>query len=318
MAWATAPLTWAISIGILAVAWDWLVHEFDVHVGADGVGVRTRGIRGVRAWIDSLNSYRGVLAEEEYHPGGKNSSGYVEYRICLVHRTDRERDIELYNVRSPEGHRDETKAFARLLDVPVLFDVGGGRFRDLDPDDLDKSIHELAAEGKAESSLALTPPSPGGPLTFEQTPRGFVFRTRRSRFVIPELLFGCFAVFWLVGWVNQEEINLALLRDWTPLIMGGAFVAVGFGLAAFGHFGSVELCVEGGTVRIRRLFLGRVLSSDALPRKAIEDVSIGTGRRNRHECVRIVAPDRQIEFGRTLSDDDRQLVRRWVTEGIVR
>ena len=145
-----------------------------------------------------------------------------------------------------------------------------------------------------------------------------MFRTRRSRFVIPELLFGCFAVLWLVGWMNQEEIDLALLRDWIPLIGGAALVAFGFGLAAFGHFGSIELRVEGKTVRIRRLFLGRVLSSDALPRGAIEHVSIGAGRRNRHECVRIVAADRQIEFGRTLSEDDRQLVRRWVTAGIVR
>ena len=318
MAWAAAPLSWAISLGILAVALDWLVHELDVHVGADRVRVRTRGIRGVHAWEDSLSSYRGVLSEEEYHSGGKNSQGYVEYRIGLVHGTDRQRDIELFNMRSPEGHRDETAAFARLLEVPVLFDDGEGRFRERDPDDLDKSIHELAAEGKAETNLAFTPPSLGGPLTCEQTPKDFVFRTRRSRFVIPELIFGCFVVFWLFGWVHQEEIDFALLRDWIPLIMGGAIAGIGFGLAAFGHFGTVELRVEGEAVRIRRLFLGRVLSFDVLQREAIEDVSIGADRRNQHECVRIVSPNGQIEFGRTLSDDDRQLVRRWVAAGIVR
>ena len=196
--------------------------------------MRTRGIRGVHAWEDSLSSYRGVLSEEEYHSGGKNSQGYVEYRIGLVHGTDRQRDIELFNMRSPEGHRDETAAFARLLEVPVLFDDGEGRFRERDPDDLDKSIHELAAEGKAETNLAFTPPSLGGPLTCEQTPKDFVFRTRRSRFVIPELIFGCFVVFWLFGWVHQEEIDFALLRDWIPLIMGGAIAVIGFGLPRSG------------------------------------------------------------------------------------
>jgi hypothetical protein len=102
------------------------------------------------------------------------------------------------------------------------------------------------------------------------------------------------------------------------LAFGLTLSGLGFGGAVFGRLGRRELRVEGDTICVRRLLGGRVWRSRLLARASVDDVTIGAGRGNRHECVRIVGAGQQLDFGRSLSDDERLLVRRWVAAGVVR
>ncbi|XOF33816.1 MAG: hypothetical protein ACL93V_00515 [Candidatus Electrothrix sp. YB6] len=110
---------------------------------------RSKSLFGSKAWDEPLSKYEGVLARSKYHSGGRNSSSYTDYIVELIH-PDEQRRITLWQSRnSSSGHRANWEKYCRQFGLPALKEDGEGYTRRA-PDDLDKSVRELAAEGKLE------------------------------------------------------------------------------------------------------------------------------------------------------------------------
>ena len=115
------------------------------------------------------------MAEEKYHPGGKNRSSYTLYKVVLKHRADEVRDVLLYCSRSDSKHRHETEPFATMLQRPVLVDEGEGRYVERTVQDLDKSIAELVDEGEIDARFNPYDQPQGGKLVLQGQADGELF-----------------------------------------------------------------------------------------------------------------------------------------------
>lgn len=128
------------------------VTEFDGRI----FRYRHKSLFSKRAWDERLSKYEGVLARSEYHPGRKNRSSYTLYIVELLH-PDKQRRIKLWESCNSSGHRANWETYSRQLALPALWqDKGNEEYTQRAPEDLDKSVRELAAEGKLEISFDST------------------------------------------------------------------------------------------------------------------------------------------------------------------
>lgn len=134
------------------------LNQFFTHTVTDFDGrtfrYRHKSLFGSKAWEEPLSEYEGVMSRSEYHSGGRNSSSYTLYILELLH-PDEQRRIRLRQSRSSSGHRASWETYSRQLGLPALKqdeDADKGYTR-RDVEDLDKSVRELAAEGKLEISF---------------------------------------------------------------------------------------------------------------------------------------------------------------------
>lgn len=129
-------------------------------IHADHVEQTVRSIFGRREWSEPLTAFPGVVYRSEYHSGGKNSSSYTLY-IVELHHEDKKKRIKLYSSRSDSGVRGIWEDCCRYLELPALED-NGGVMQARASEDLDKSVRELAAEGKLEVAFDPAAPPPAG------------------------------------------------------------------------------------------------------------------------------------------------------------
>lgn len=108
------------------------------------------------AWDEPLTNYEGVLARSEYHRSDSNSPSCTLYIVELLH-PDEQRRITLWQSRnSSSGHRVSWKTYSQQLGLPAFWqDENCQEYTQHDPKDLDKSVRELAAEGKLEITFDL-------------------------------------------------------------------------------------------------------------------------------------------------------------------
>ena len=114
-----------------------------------------------KAWDEPLSGYEGVLARTEYHSNSDDS--YTLYIIELLH-PDEQRRIKLWQRRKyswlgvsrkecRRQHHANWKKYCRQLGLPALKQDWGediGEYTRRAPDDLDKSVCQLRAEGRLE------------------------------------------------------------------------------------------------------------------------------------------------------------------------
>lgn len=286
-----------VGLGIMAAGVNAWLHRLEIRIDSSGVRGLRRGLRGTRNWHEPLSRYRGVLPEEEYHSGGENRSSYTLYKITLKHAADEDRDVLLYSTRSSQGHRDETEAFARLLARPVLLESGEGEYTERAVTDLDKSVRELAAEGKLAIAAAPSGPPPGDRLRVRPEGNGHVVRMhyRNPSSFITALIFagvGSGLVYWYFG----PGITGGEGSPWVVPVVGGGFAAVGlFGLV-FAAIGHSVLHVTPDGVRSTTGLAGRVLHEQRLAASAIEEVSLKARRRGQRK-LRMSGDAGRVEFG---------------------
>lgn len=118
-------------------------------------------------WEEPLSAYEGVLRETEvYEPGFLDrSTGYTYHRVVLLH-PDRKRTLRLYTSHKDDGIRKVWEDAARALGLPALHETPDGTVS-RSPKDLDKSVRQLAAEGKLSVDFDADTPPPRG-ITWEQ------------------------------------------------------------------------------------------------------------------------------------------------------
>ncbi len=122
------------------------------------VGVTKKSVFGTRQWTAPLCSFAGVRYRSEYHSGGKNSPSYTLYIVELAHE-DCKQAVRLYESRSEAGVRGIWEDACRALNLPAV-EGEGSNVVTRAVEDLDKSVKELAEEGRLQVDFDPSKPPP--------------------------------------------------------------------------------------------------------------------------------------------------------------
>lgn len=123
------------------------------------VTVESRGLLGSRTWSLPYEAFKGVLYREELRRRRNRGSGIFQV-IELLHEK-RNRCVLLYVCRTAEVPRDRWEGYARRLGLPAL-EIGAEGINARAAGDLDKSLKDLAAEGKVNAAFDLAAAIPRG------------------------------------------------------------------------------------------------------------------------------------------------------------
>ena len=147
-----------------------------IEIGRDFVRVTETGLLGGEHWEEPLSAFTGILRRTDAVGGGDIYSNV--HLVELVH-PDTKKTLQLYQADAEEGIRklwkktdaeegihNLWKDAARALNLPALDETADGILAH-EPEDLDKSIREVAADGKISVDFDADTPPPTG-ITWEQ------------------------------------------------------------------------------------------------------------------------------------------------------
>ncbi|MDI6402788.1 hypothetical protein QLX67_12340 [Balneolaceae bacterium ANBcel3] len=146
------------SVGFLLTGLHFLRFREVITIENERVVYEKESLFGQKYWQEPLKNFQGVLQRTEYRSGGKNSPSYTLYIVELCH-PDSKKTLLLHESRDDHDFRKTWEAYSRTLKVPALVKEGE-RIIKRAVEDLDKSIKELAEEGKIDISFdpAQAPP----------------------------------------------------------------------------------------------------------------------------------------------------------------
>ena len=147
-----------IGTGIFMGGLYLLTRRITTTIARDQVSVLKRSLFGESQWSAPLSAFTGVRNRSEYHTGGKNQASYTLYLVELLHPESR-KTVRLYESRSDAGVRGIWEDACRALNMPAVEGEGAQAVKRA-VEDLDKSVKELAREGKlhVEFDAARRPP----------------------------------------------------------------------------------------------------------------------------------------------------------------
>lgn len=136
--------------------------------GNEAVEVSGHSLLGIEKWREPFSKFKGVLHREKSVGGGENRATKI-YQIIELEHDDPKKNIPLMVEESGTMPRDAWEAYAKWLHLPAMMTIAGETTtRDLE--DLDKSIAELAADGKIATRLDFSnAPPPKGLLVARET-----------------------------------------------------------------------------------------------------------------------------------------------------
>lgn len=111
--------------------------------------------RDGKTWREPLSSYRGVLwyvvtTRRGDRSISKHRRRHTYQTVELRHSKDRDRDVNIYTSQELPGMRARWEEASRSFGLPALRDMGDGRILRREPEDFDKSLRDLAREGRLE------------------------------------------------------------------------------------------------------------------------------------------------------------------------
>lgn len=115
---------------------------------------------GCRSWSEPLHNYRGVLKRSDFQEGRTGDRSSMLYIVELNHEAKPKR-VPLYQSKSDEGLRARWEACCQQLGLAGL-EEDGGEIRVRPVADVNKSVRELAAEGKVDVAFDPASPPPAG------------------------------------------------------------------------------------------------------------------------------------------------------------
>ncbi len=176
--------------------------------------VRVTGLFGEHQWEEPVSAFKGVLRRT----GGKA-------RLELVH-PDSGKTLWLYQADTDEGIRKVWLDAARALDLPALDETTDGIVTHA-PEDLDKSIPELAAEGKVLRPVSADAPPPRG-ITRERVHGEVHLTIRAVKLGKVALAFAIVLGLPLVwGYIASPEKVRELNRFVLPYVLGAIILILG-------------------------------------------------------------------------------------------
>ncbi len=256
-----------IGTGIVLLGLHFLVRKKEITLTEREVSVRTRSLLGVRTWTEPLSNYEGVRGYTVTRSRGK--SHYLVGVLELYH-PEKAKRIQLVEGLPPRRLRAELEEVSRTLGLAALEEVDG-RLVKRNPEDLDKSVRELAREQKLQVDFDPSVEVPEAlDLQVDRESAALIITTKKKRLPLVGMLIG--------------------------LLVPGTFMILGFAVKeiplVFGIFGAVfETLIIGGLIweavtreRIRVSPEGVTLwtltpwgerDGKEIPAEEIEDVRVG-------------------------------------------
>ena len=158
------PVGIALTVLIVLVAAP--LRRRRVTFDEEGVTVESRGLLGLKTWSLPYEAFKGVLYREELlrrQNAGlqRQNTGSGIFQVIELLHEKRNRCVLLYVCRTAEVPRDRWEGYARRLGLPAL-EIGAEGINARAAGDLDKSLKDLAAEGKVDAAFDLAAAVPRG------------------------------------------------------------------------------------------------------------------------------------------------------------
>ncbi|MEM7124551.1 MAG: hypothetical protein AAF563_24970 [Pseudomonadota bacterium] len=146
-----------IGLGLLAFAWRIIMYRRVITIDRDLVTIDQRTWWRTKRRTAAMTTYPGVLRKKVTYT--RNKKTYEAFLSLLTH-ADRGMTVVLAASQDEADGRKQTEEYARWLDKPALEETADG-YLARDPEDLDKPLAQLVAEGKIVSSYrsGSTPPA---------------------------------------------------------------------------------------------------------------------------------------------------------------
>ncbi len=294
-----------IGIGIFLGGLYTMTFRETIRIDATSVSREAKSILGYKYWTEPLKRYPGILQRTEHRSGGKNSSSYTLH-IVELHHEEKKKRIILYESRSPNGFRKIWEDYCRHLNKPAL-EGGKGNMLSRAVEDLDKSVRDLAREGKLEVDFdPRKPPPPGFDLRVDGDQlRVTLPRTKSS--IIGTLFFMAFAgVFVFIGFgIDDAPIAFG--------IIGLVFVLLIVAGLAWSRFTRQVLLIGRDRVRIFHDTPWGDTAGKVLDTSQIETVRIGQERSsNEREGVLLITDEATKKIGEGLPPEAQNWLKRCI------
>ena len=133
-----------------------------IEIHRDFVRFTERGLFA-RNWEEPLSAFEGVLCRTatEARGGGVEVTIWVPVHLVELVHPDTKKTLRLYKTNEEEGIRKLWEDAAKALDLPALDEIAGGIVVRA-TEDLDKSLRQLAVEGKVSVDFDADAPPPRG------------------------------------------------------------------------------------------------------------------------------------------------------------
>ena len=276
---------------------EFLTRE-ETTISQRNVAVRSRGMLGWMSWLEPLDRYEGVLLQKKSSRTRNSPTRY----IVELHHSETKKIVLLYASMSDSGLRAKAEYYCKRLNMPLLESDDDSLVR-RNVDDLDKSVRELAAEGKLTSEFDPSEPPPAGLSTHIDGDTFVVivernFRSVKIRFI--GLLFGgvCLAS---AFFVEEGSFGLGFF---------GLLITVVFAFS--GHF-KPEIRINKDVVHLRYLGPWGPTSGQQIRVADVESVTIAShdGQKG-FEGLVLTSNTGELRIGDGLSKDVLEWVKKCI------
>jgi hypothetical protein len=268
------------------------------------------------AWREPYSGYKGVLHRETSVSRGGADDGEVFYQIIELSHADPEKNVPLLVERSESMPRDAWEAYAKWLHLPAMTTIEG-EMTTRELEDLDKSIAELAADGKIapRQDFSDAPPPKGLHVVRENSGGGESLRVDitvpRAHLVVRLLVCGVPTVFCLILTAIGMADAITLLAT-----LGGlgalVFIVLGFEWARRDKRARRDILITRTKLTVTDPWQGWPLHQQTFDLSEIETITL----QPRGAGLMIARDQTQIDIGAGLSKEALMWLKDYLTSAV--
>jgi len=252
-----------------------------------------RTLLGHVSWSEPLERYEGIRSWSVKRSSGKNRISYYVHSIEMYHPEKRKR-ILLYRTGIGSSVRQMQEHYCKVLNLPAITDYGKEKSVRASGD-VDKSVLELASEGKINASLDFLQSIPKG--------ASISYADGEFRIDLPHVrLPVAFTIVWCLFSVIFCLVGFAI--PGTPIVFGIAgilFILVFLGLTVWNTISHMVIYVGAEHLRCVHQTPWGELSIVNIDLSQVESIHVGRRVQNEAQISLLIATDfRTYQIGQGL------------------